>query len=99
MLNAKIFKTLDVNALRLGNLNSVLWHSHWLIFKKKKKYASLKLTLFIGQNLVTKLVVPTTLLNKINITTYFENSTVKLHVLYTLNTHVKFCVNHIFYTI
>ena len=32
MLNAKIFKTLDVNALRLGNLNSVLWHSHWLIF-------------------------------------------------------------------
>ena len=39
------------------------------------------------------------LLNKINITTYFENITVKLHVLYTLNTHVKFCVNQILFTI
>ena len=29
----------------------------------------------------------TTLLNKINITTYFENKTVKLHIPYSLNTH------------
>ena len=30
------------------------------------------------------------LLNKISIITYFENLTVELHVLYALNTHVKF---------
>ena len=36
---------------------------------------------------------------KINITTYFENLTVKLYVLYTLNTYVKFCVNQILFTI
>ena len=36
---------------------------------------------------------------KINITTYFENITVELHVFYTLNTHVKFCVNQILFTI
>ena len=41
----------------------------------------------------------TNLLNKINITTYFENQTIKLYVLYTLNTHVKFCVNWILFTI
>ena len=39
------------------------------------------------------------LLNKINITIYFENIIVKLHVLYMLNTHVKFCVNQILFTI
>ena len=39
------------------------------------------------------------LLNKIDIITYFENLTVKFHVLYTLNTHVKFCVNQILFTI
>ena len=33
------------------------------------------------------------LLNKINITTYFENLIVELHALYALNIHVKFCVN------
>ena len=35
----------------------------------------------------------TTLLNKIDITAYFKNLTDELHVLYMLNTHVKFCVN------
>ena len=35
----------------------------------------------------------TNLLNKINIITYFENLIVELYVLYTLNIHVKFCVN------
>ena len=40
-----------------------------------------------------------TLFNKVNITTYFENLTVKLHVLYSLNTNVKFCVNKILFTI
>ena len=39
------------------------------------------------------------LLNKINITTYFENLIVELYVLYTLNIHVKFCVNWILFTI
>ena len=41
----------------------------------------------------------TTLLNKINIITYFENLTVELHFLYVLNTHVKFGVNQILFTI
>ena len=45
------------------------------------------------QSLVTKL------LNKIKIIPYFKNSTVKLHVLYTLNAHVKFYVNRILFTI
>ena len=44
-----------------------------------------------GQNLSTKLVVFLGYnLNKINITIYFENLIVVLHVLYTFNTHVKF---------
>ena len=34
-----------------------------------------------------------------NITAYFENLIVELHILYTLNTHVKFCVNWILFTI
>ena len=40
-----------------------------------------------------------TLLNKINIVTYFENLTVELHVLYALNTYVRFYVNQILFTI
>ena len=32
-------------------------------------------------------------------TTYFENLTIELHVLYILNTHVKFCVNWMLFTI
>ena len=38
----------------------------------------------------------TTLVNKINIAIYFENLTVKLYVLYALDTHVKFCVIQIY---
>ena len=49
------------------------------------------------QNLVIKLVV--NLINKINTIIYFENLTVELHVFYALNTHVKFCVNQISFTI
>ena len=41
----------------------------------------------------------TILLNKINITAYFENLTVELRVHYALNTYVKFFVNQILYTI
>ena len=53
-----------------------------------------------GQNLSTKLVVFLGYnLNKINITIYFKNLTVELHVLYTLNTHVKFYVNWILFTV
>ena len=53
------------------------------------------------QSLATKFVVikATTLPNKINITSYFENLTIELHVLYAHNTHVKFCVNRILFTI
>ena len=47
----------------------------------------------LGQSLVTNL------LNKINITIYFENLTVELHVLYVLNAHIKFCANWILFTI
>ena len=36
---------------------------------------------------------------KKKITIYFENLIVELHVLYTLNTHIKFCVNQILFTI
>ena len=32
-------------------------------------------------------------------TTYFENLTIELHVLYILNTHVKFLVNWMLFTI
>ena len=47
-----------------------------------------------------KLIAKTnTSLKKINIIKYFENLTVRLHVLYTFNTHVKFCINQMLFTI
>ena len=54
-----------------------------------------------GQSLATKLVIilDYKLTQKINITAYFENLTVELHVLYTLNIHVNFCVNRMLFTI
>ena len=56
---------------------------------------------FFGSDLKPKQtqLKTTNSLNKINITTCFENLTVELHVLYALNTHVKFCVNQILFTI
>ena len=53
------------------------------------------------QSLTTKLVIilDYKLTQKINITAYFENLTVELHVLYALNTHVNFCVNRMLFTI
>ena len=48
----------------------------------------------IGCNLRLKLH-----LKKIIITIYYENLTVKLHVLYTFNKYVKFCVNKILFII
>ena len=39
------------------------------------------------------------ILKKINITIYFKNLTIELHILYALNTHVKFCVNQILFII
>ena len=41
----------------------------------------------------------TTLVNIIIITKYFENLTVRLHILYALNIYVKFCDNQILFTI
>ena len=41
----------------------------------------------------------TTLLSIIHITTNFENLTIKLQVPYVLNTHIKFGVNQILFTI
>ena len=67
--------------------------------------------IIIGYNLLNKINITTYFenltvelhvlytFNKINITTYFENLTVELHVLYTFDTHVKFYVNHILFTI
>ena len=40
---------------------------------------------------ITRLV--TTLFKKINITKYFENLIIGLHILYALNTYGKFCAN------
>ena len=37
--------------------------------------------------------------NIINITIYSKNLIVGFHVFYTFNTHVKFCVSRIFFTI
>ena len=56
---------------------------------------------FKRQSLVTKLVEhkATTSFNKIKITIYFENLNVELHILYTLNSLVKFCINQILFTI
>ena len=58
------------------------------IKKKKKKFSykidySLKLQFFLN----------------INITIYFENLIIELHVIYVLNTYVKFCANKISFTI
>ena len=39
------------------------------------------------------------ILKKINITIYFKNLTIELHIRYVLNTHVKFCVNQILFII
>ena len=41
----------------------------------------------------------TTSTKKINITTYFENLTIELHVFYILIMHVKFRVNRMLFTI
>ena len=51
-----------------------------------------------NKKILSKVVVKATnLLNKIKITTYFENLIVELYILYALNIHVKFCVNQILY--
>ena len=38
-------------------------------------------------------------MKKINMANYFKNLTIKLHVLYVLNTHIKFCVNQMLFII
>ena len=53
----------------------------------------------LGQSLAIKLVVILGYNLKINIESYFKNLIVELHVLYSLNTYVKFCVNQILFTI
>ena len=50
------------------------------------KYSNFVDNFLIGQSLASKLVVA--LLNKINITTYFDNLTIELYVIYVFNTHV-----------
>ena len=60
--------------------------------QKSNKYDKVQL-----QNLLQPQA--TNSLNKINITTYFENLTVELHILYALNTYVNFCVNQMLFTI
>ena len=53
--------------------------------EKKKKKIKVKVLR------ITRLV--TTSFKKINITKYFENLTIGLHILYALNTYDKFCAN------
>ena len=53
-----------------------------------------KISYKIGCNLRLKLH-----LKKIIITIYYKNLTVELHVLYTFNKYVKFCVNKILFII
>ena len=58
------------------------------------------LSKFISNKKILRLLPKaTTLLNKINITTYFKNLTIEFYILYALNTHVKFCINRILFTI
>ena len=40
-----------------------------------------------------------TLARQINITIYFQNLTIKLHVQYIFKTHVKFHINRMLFTI
>ena len=56
------------------------------------------LSLNKGKSLTTNLVVPnsympTTSTKKINMTTYFENSTVGLHIFYVLNMYCQILSN------
>ena len=79
-----------------GGLSRVCW-LHRRLFGSNLKMIKKKRTKFsykIGYSLKLQ-----THLIKINITAYFENLTVELHVLYALNTHVKFCVNWTLFTI
>ena len=46
-----------------------------------------------GESLATNSI------KKFNMPTYFENLTLRLHVIYVFNTYVKFCVNLILFTI
>ena len=41
-------------------------------------------------------IIPT---KKISMTIYFENLTIRLHIFYILNTHIKFRINYILFTI
>ena len=68
-------------------LSSLEWECVSLKFKIWQILA-IKLVVALGYNL-----------NKIKIATYFKNLTIDLHVLYALNTHVKFCVNQKLFTI
>ena len=68
-------------------LSSLEWECVSLEFKIWQILA-IKLVVALGYNL-----------NKIKIATYFKNLTIDLHILYALNTHVKFCVNRKLFTI
>ena len=46
-----------------------------------------------------KLGLQLSLKKKTNMTTYFENLTVRLHNIYVLNTHFKFFTNRMLFTI
>ena len=50
-------------------------------------------------DMINGIYIMTMFSRKINITTYFENLTVELHVFYSFNTHIKFYVNRILFTI
>ena len=57
-------------------------------------FALLSFQLFSTQNLVMNLAVPNCSTKNINMDTYFKILIVGLHILFVLNTHVKFLTNH-----
>ena len=68
-------------------LSSLEWECVSLKFKIWQILA-IKLVVALGYNL-----------NKIKINIYFENVTIELYVLYTINIYVKFCVNQVLFNI
>ena len=58
-----------------------------------------EITFELGQSLATKLTIALDYNLKINIETYFKNLTIELHILYSLNIHIKFYVNRILFII
>ena len=82
---------------------NLLHHNNKIKLKKYKITLFLKQnhqewTICLGQNLTTNFNYSTTTPNnKINMTIYFKNLTIRLHVLYILNIYIKFRANRMLF--